>query len=322
MRVAVALLLLLLLATFAPARLHQPPNIPAHLQIRFDPVPLDEDAPARRRIGGLTYLGGWALRGNDPRFGGISAIHVEGGEAVSVTDRGSVIRFPLPGVPGGSAPRLSALGGGPGSNAGKRNRDSEAMVVANGRMWISFEYRNALWRYDPTGRQADAVALPPAMARWSRKAGGEAMVRMKDGRFLILSEGQLLPDGSTEALLFDGDPMRGGASVLRLRYRAPKGYRITDAALLADSRILFLNRRVSLPDGITAKLTLGVLPELKEGALLTGREIASFRPPVIADNLEALSVQEGHERTIVWIASDDNFSPLQRTLLLKFALEE
>jgi hypothetical protein len=38
--------------------------------------------------------------------------------------------------------------------------------------------------------------------------------------------------------------------------------------------------------------------------------------------MEALSVTRELGRTIVWIASDDNFSPLQRTLLLKFALDQ
>ena len=41
------------------------------------------------------------------------------------------------------------------------------------------------------------------------------------------------------------------------------------------------------------------------------------------DNMEALSVTREGDRTIVWIASDDNFNPLlQRTLLMKFALAE
>jgi hypothetical protein len=38
--------------------------------------------------------------------------------------------------------------------------------------------------------------------------------------------------------------------------------------------------------------------------------------------MEALSVDSENGRTILWIASDDNFNPLQRTLLLKFALAD
>jgi hypothetical protein len=38
--------------------------------------------------------------------------------------------------------------------------------------------------------------------------------------------------------------------------------------------------------------------------------------------MEGVSTTVENGRTIVWLVSDDNFSPLQRTLLLKFALVE
>ena len=53
-----------------------------------------------------------------------------------------------------------------------------------------------------------------------------------------------------------------------------------------------------------------------------GARSRALQPPLTVDNMEALSVTVENGRTIVWIASDDNFFPLQRTLLLKFALVE
>ena len=148
------------------------------------------------------------------------------------------------------------------------------------------------------------------------------MIRLRDGRFLIFSEGRRLPDGATEALLFDGDPAVEGTPFVRLGYRAPEGFRITDAAELPDGRLLFLNRRISIFDGILGNLTMAETPKLEAGAVLSGREIALFQPPVTTDNYEALSVGREDGRTILWIASDDNFMGIQRTLLLKFALAE
>ena len=55
---------------------------------------------------------------------------------------------------------------------------------------------------------------------------------------------------------------------------------------------------------------------------MRGRQIADFHRPINVDNMEALSVTREQGRTIVWIASDDNYNPLQRTLLMKFALAE
>ena len=322
MRILVAAVALLFLATFAPPALFSLPTPPAHPQLRAEPVLLEEGQPDRRRLGPLTYLAGWSLRSDDRRFGGISAIHVEDGRVIAVSDAGTVMQFAIPDGGGASPLTVEALAEGPGEPTSKRDRDSEAMTVRGGDVWIAFERSNSVWRYDRASWRREASAAPAAMRSWSANSGGEAMVRLPDERFLVLSEGKRGNDGSTAAVLFDGDPAEDGTEALRFGYRAPEGYRITDAALLPDGRILFLNRRVSLLDGISAKLTVAELPASDEETVLAGTEIAHFEPPVTVDNMEALSVTREDGRTIVWIASDDNFSPLQRSLLLKFALDD
>lgn len=321
MRVMIALAALLFLATFAPPSLYAPAELPADAKLRFDPVSLNSQHPGQRQLGALRYLGGWSIRSNDPRFGGISAMHVEGRQVLAVSDRGFVICFALPAEGRASRVRIDGLEEGPGSRARASNRDAEAMAVGARHVWIGFESRNAVWRYRRPAMDGEAGARPLAMRDWPRNRGSEAMVRLADGRFLIFAEGGADSDGTTPALLFSGDPAEEGTGSTLLRYRAPDGYRITDAALLPDGRLLFLNRRIGLLNGITAKLTLGTPPMLRNDAVLAGDEIADFRPPVTVDNMEALSVTRESGRTIVWIASDDNFSPLQRTLLLKFALD-
>jgi hypothetical protein len=188
--------------------------------------------------------------------------------------------------------------------------------VEGGRAWLAFERANAVWRYDLAFSRAEASAAPPHMRRWNRNHGAEAMIRLPDGRFLIFAEGK---EKISEGLLFAGDPALPDTKVRRLRYRPPEGYRITDAALLADGRLLFLNRRFSIFGGFTAKVTVGRLPEGDE--IVTGTEVAGFEGPVERDNLEGLSVVQEGRRTIVWLASDDNYNALQRTLLMKFALD-
>ena len=87
-------------------------------------------------------------------------------------------------------------------------------------------------------------------------------------------------------------------------------------------RLLLLNRRFSIFEGLTAKLVVADPGGAKAGGVLTGAEIAHFEAPLTVDNMEALSVTREGGRTFIWIASDDNFSAIQRTLLLKFALTE
>lgn len=315
MRVLAALLILLLLGTFAPPALYRAKPTPEHAVITFDPVPFDYRHSERRSVGKLVWLGGWELGSNDPRFGGISALYVAGGQVTALSDAGTLMRFAPPGA--APAARIEPLAAGPGSADIKGDRDAESLAVHGGHAWVGFERSNAIWRYGLEDWRPEGSARPPAMRRWRSNRGTEAMVRLPGGRFLAFSEGG---GGESPAVLFHGDPARPGTRAETLRYLPPLGYRITDAALLPDGRLLLLHRRVRLTEGVSAKLTVARLPRLAAGALISGEEIAVLRTPIAVDNMEGLSVTREGGRTIVWIASDDNFNPLQRTLLLKFAL--
>lgn len=319
MRILFLLAAFVLLATFAPPALQHREPPPAVTFVHFTPVALDAQDPGVKRLGRLDFLGAWALTSNDPRVGGISALHVESGEALATSDAGWLIRLPLPqGRPEVRA-EVSTIAQGPGPPGDKFNRDIESLVVHGGDAWIGFEQASAIWRYDKRSFARRSAAAPPAMREWSNNAGPEAMVRLTDGRFLVFAEGE---GGDSEAVLFSGDPSVPGTPALRLRYRPPEGYRVTDAALLPDGRLALLNRKVGLFDGFTARLTFAVLPpRLAERALIAGEEAAAFEGRVTRDNLEALSVTREGGRTILWIASDDNYTPWQRTLLMKFALD-
>jgi len=161
-----------------------------------------------------------------------------------------------------------------------------------------------------------------AMRRFGRNAGAEAIVRLPDGRFLILSETASGQPGLYRGLLFGGDPAEPHTPNAPVYYRPPPGFRATDAALLPDGRVLVLNRRFNLLEGLGAALTVIDPAGVRPGATIEGLEIARLAWPLTLDNMEALSVTRENGRTILWIASDDNFNPLQRTLLMRFALRE
>lgn len=285
------------------------------------PVRLDEDDAARARVGALVFRRGWSLASDAPRFGGISAIHVEDGAVTAVSDAGDLFLFSLPGSEGPEGVRIRALPTAYGSPARKGNRDIEAMSVRGDAAWLVFERNHAIARYDRGTWQLEAAAQPETMRRWPRNAGAEAVVRLPDGRFLVIAEGG--NSGATSAaVLFDGDPAQPGTDAVSGRYRRPAGYRATDAALLPDGRLLILNRRAGLWAGISAKLVIADLPAAREGFAIEGREVASLASPLTIDNMEALSVAQEGGRTIVRIASDNNFMRIQRTLLLEFELDE
>ena len=319
-RAAAALGAGLLLGTFAWPVDAPPRARPALVSMHAARVPLDEGDPERRRLGGLELLDLWVLSSRDTRFGGISAMHVEQGQVLAFSDSGTVFRFPVPRRAGALPLRIERLARGPRDGRRKSDRDVESVAAAGSHAWLAFEGHNQVWRYRLPELGAEASAAPRAMRDFPWSRGAEAMARLPAGRFLIFSEGPLADDGTTPLILFEGDPATEGTRAVPLRYRPPRGYRPTEAALLPDGRLLVLNRNFDLFRGWEAILSIAARD--RDG-IIEGRTLASFAGSVTRDNLEAMSVTGEGGRTIVWIASDDNFLPLvQRTVLMKFALAE
>lgn len=321
-RSAFLVLVFALLATNVTAPPEPPPPGPAVATLIIQPVALDESAPGRRRIGSLDYLGGWALSSDSARFGGVSSLHVEGGEVDALSDDGTLFRFARPAGRGREPVRIDPLGDGPGPATRKSNRDTESMVILGPWLWAGFENHNMIWRYRRADLGAAASAQPAPMRDWRGNSGAEGMTRLADGRFLVFCEGRSDDRPFSDLILFDGDPADPDTPAALLHYRRVPGYRVSDATTLPDGRLLILNRRFEWLEGFSLVLTIADARNLHPGAVVESREIARLQPPLTIDNMEGLSVTVEDGRTIVWLASDDNFLPLQRTLLLKFALVE
>ncbi|HEX8445053.1 MAG TPA: esterase-like activity of phytase family protein [Sphingomonas sp.] len=310
---------LLLLAHGASDRAVYDPAGP----IYATPIALDQDAPGAVRVGRLRFLRGWVLHSPNIAFGGLSTmIANDAGRFVAVGDTGTIFRF---GMDDRGTVGPSSIRDLPGTLPEKRLNDTESMTIdpATGRIWIGYEVRNIVRRFDPAVRRITADLAPAAMRDWPSPTGPESMERLSDGRFVILSENAPVdgvPRGK-QALLFAGDPTDPATVVTRFTYRAPAaGFWPTDLRQLPDGRLLVLHRKLSIRDGFAASLSIVDPRAIHAGAVVTGREIARLRQPLTIDNMEALAVTRERGRTIIWIGSDDNFLWLERTLLFKFAL--
>lgn len=286
-------------------------------------VPLDAADPARRRVGALRYLQGWVLHSRDARFGGISDLAVAGDRFLGISDSATAISFDVQGgrIGGGAIRDLPA---GPGGFQIKQDRDSEAFTTdpAHRHIWVAYERHNAIWRYDAALGRAEGHVEPAAMRDWPLNGGPEAMIRLPDGRFMVFAEDAPGAEPDTRALLiFPADPVADRRPPIAMSYRPPAGYVATSVAMLPDGRLIVLNRRFRLTEGLAAALSIVDPREIKAGGILEGREIARLVPPLTVDNMEGVAVTQERGRTIVWLISDDNFLPIQRTILLKFALE-
>jgi hypothetical protein len=89
---------------------------------------------------------------------------------------------------------------------------------------------------------------------------------------------------------------------------------------LPNGDVVVLERRY-VPLGIWhARLKLVSGRGVRGEAKLIGEEILKLEAPLHVDNFEGVAVAEDAKGTMIYVISDDNYSALQRTLLLQFRL--
>ncbi|UVO52311.1 esterase-like activity of phytase family protein [Sphingomonas sp. SUN019] len=273
-----------------------------------------------RLLGALEPVGALALSSYAPAFGGFSAIAIRNGRASLLSDGGNLLHFA---VRGGRLQdvRSSYLPDGPGTGWEKQDRDSESMALdpATGQAWVGFERANAIWRYSARFGRAEAFEKPRAMANWRMNSGAESLVRLRDGRFIVIAE-RAQRRGARRGLIFSGDPTALGTTVSSFGYRPPKGYDPSDAALLPNGDLLILNRGWRFPLTFSAKITLIPRVAIRPGVMVTGREIATLPSSLVSENCEGLAITREKGRTMLWIVTDNDTMPVRRTLLMKFRL--
>ncbi len=299
---------------------------PEHLTIRSTPVTIESGNPARIRVGAMTLVAGWQLTSESPQFGGWSALDVvpdtSGQRVTAISDSGSVLRFHLGRFGHALGARIDPLPTGCGPNTNKYDRDSESLARMTGGDWlVGFEWHNSLCRITPDFAHAVRLREPPEMADWPKTRGPESLLRLSDGRYVVLEEGDP-DDGQLRSLLiFADDPTLADAHPVKRQYVAPVGMSPTDATQLPDGRILLINRRFSLFTLFTTSVVSVDPAALDRPEPIHATVLAKFAPPLLSDNYEGLAVTVEGGRPYVWMISDDNFMSWQGTYLLKFAID-
>jgi len=87
-----------------------------------------------------------------------------------------------------------------------------------------------------------------------------------------------------------------------------------------DRDAVLLERRFSLFGGFGCRLRRIDAAALKAGARVDGPVLYESEPSHQVDNMEGLAIHRDGGETVLSLISDNNFSALQRTLLLEFAL--
>lgn len=320
MRLLCAAALLALLAAAGGAAAQTP------LSLTAKPLPLNPEDKAQQHVGGLVWRGGLAVAAADPRFGGLSDLTLspDGRSLTAVSDAGRWVTARLTYDSAGHLAGIAAAESGALRDprgrllSGKGAQDAEALARRDdGSLVVAFERDHRLLAFGNGGLAGipKSIAAPAGLAGAGSNSGIEALVALSGNRLLAFTEGQKA--GAAYAVYLRETDGRWHGLALK-----PKGLFVpTGAAQLPAGDLLLLERRFTILGGVGARLSRVPLAAIRPGALLEGHEIAELRAPLTVDNFEGVAVHRLSDGTIrITLLSDDNFSPLQRTLIVQFDL--
>jgi hypothetical protein len=311
---ALAAALALGACTVQPGLPARPVAAGAQITVQASPVPLAAGKAGPARIGAFVYAGGLALTSPDTsRLHGLSDLKVwPDGRLLSVSDEGDVFEGRLvldgagrlTGVSDGRLWPLPGEDGQPLSAHGKRESDSEGIAeLANGDRLVSLE-------------RDDRILLYPAAGGPPRRAPSPNVVFPDNLGMEALTDAPAL---GPDAYIVGGEAS-GQTWICRLSSGC------TDSALVGKTDEFGLTAVTPLPGGGRAYLlrAFSVLQGVRITLRITGADGATLdelklAAPLAVDNLEGVAALPQPDGSIrFYLISDDNFSKLQRTLLLAF----
>jgi len=312
---------------------------PRDVRVEARPLILDSANPDRQRFGKLTWLGGLVLRSSAGPFGGYSglAVSADGSELLALSDRTSWLKMRvkerggrLVDVGAATIGTLEVRDEWDNPEAGRGLEDAEALAslepgTLDGDYYIAFEREHRIHRYTFDGTAFSppngALDLPPAALRLPGNKALESLAVLRAGPYegaaVAFSERRGHISGDSLGWLFHG----GEAEQIRLK--RSDMFDITDVAPLPDGDIVVLERYFAgIMRGVFMRIRRIDAADIKPGARLDGEVLYETKSGRMVDNMEAIAAHTDEDgRTILTIMSDDNYNPVQRTLLMRFAVE-
>jgi len=307
----------------------------APTRIAVDATPItsfDNRDPTRVRFGALEFRGGLVLTSDYKAFGGISALQMDpdGAHFLAVTDNGSWLKARIvydKGVPAGiaDAEMAPALGSDGTPLAAHGWHDMESLAAAGDeQFYVGIERVERIERFDMRTGGLEArgtpVKVPPDFKTFKYNKSLECLAvppagSPHAGKLIAVTERSLDAQGNHRAFILDGD------RVERFSVKRSDDFDVSDCAVLPPGDLLLLERSFSITAGVAMRIRRIPLSALKDDALVDGAPLVTAGMAFQIDNMEGIGVHRNAQgETILTLVSDDNFSPIQRNLLLQFAL--
>ena len=197
---------------------------------------------------------------------------------------------------------------------GKKWRDAEGMTLASDRLLVAFERKPRIILYRPDGRFVEKVKLPKPLGKAKRYRGKNSMLESVawHPRYGLIT--------APEQPLEKSDASLHTLYAKKKRWKIPASGSLTAIETTAKGNILILERNY---DWITGErsvhLSLIRIAECKKRCVKETIATLSTTEGCRLDNFEGLTRLEGNRYLMI---SDDNGSPLQKTLLVLFEISE
>lgn len=312
---------------------------PVTIEVNARQIPAFEPRDRSRvRFGSLQYRSGLVLTSSYRGFGGLSGIRVDarGERFLAISDQGGwftgAIRYADGKMVGLDDVAAAPVLGADGRPITEKRYwyDTESLARDGSIVYVGLERVNQIMRFDfsrgGTSARGEVLPVPPGVRKLPSNKGLEAMVAVPKGRdralplagtLIAFSERGLDADGNLVAFLIGG-PTPGQFSV-----RRTDKFDISDATLLPSGDLLILERKFSWFTGINIRIRAIPLSSIAPNALVDGPSLFDADLGHEVDNMEGIDAHVTDEgETVLTMISDDNFSLLQRTLLLQFTLVE
>ncbi|OCK57959.1 esterase-like activity of phytase family protein [Bradyrhizobium sp. LMTR 3] len=287
---------------------------------------------SRVRFGELEFRSGLILTSRFRGFGGLSGLRLDpkGERFIAISDKGGWFtgRIVYKGreMTGLDDVEASPVLGPDGKPITSRGwYDTEALALDGSLVYVGLERVHQILRFDFakgfTHAHGELIQLPLGVRKLPSNKGIEALVVVPKGlplagTLIAISERGLDAQGNITAFLI-------GRTLGLFSVRRSDNFDISDAVLLPSGGLLLLERKFSWLGGVGIRIRRIALASIAPGAVIDGPVIFEADLGSEIDNLEGIDAHVTPEgETILTLISDDNFSMIQRNLLLQFALVE
>ncbi|WP_291328022.1 esterase-like activity of phytase family protein [Desulfovibrio sp. UCD-KL4C] len=327
---------LLISLTFGvSAKLNKPeqPKInPINIKLTSKQIaPLETDH-VDLNVAGLKYKGAILLECIHPAFGGLSDLLISKDRKsfLAVSDMGFWLKgemiyndnnFLIGIKPEAKLGQLLNIEGKTLSS--KYHADAEALSHAPGSGFlVAFErvhrinYFKSPHFFDLSGIPS-RINPPEHLKEQPNNGGIESLTLLPEGRLLMIAEGDTDYENPSYAAVGIDD------NWIEMEYQRQHDYRPTSAAPLPERNILTLERSYTGPGSLKIRLCIIKQPEFKSGAILRPKQLIKIPNSLPVDNYEGLdTITTNDGRTFIYIISDDNYSPVQHTILMMFEMDK